>query len=157
MTRGQIAIIYKEYGAQEISLMTSIEFNGDMYMPTKQWSGYGQQVINALKRVNDVATYQYEVAKFNKEKHHYNDCETLTHHHPNNEALDMLDFTHNYFGKWFSDYVYIKNITDEEVKIKFEIDDEVGNRLDVDTQILKPNAIAVLHFGSLHKLVEPKE
>ena len=46
--------------------MTSIEFNGDMYMPTRKWAGHGRTVINALKRVYDVATYQFEVAKFNK-------------------------------------------------------------------------------------------
>ena len=157
MTRGQIAIIYKGYNADKISLMTSIEFNGDMYMPTKQWSGHGQQVINALKRVKDVAEYQYEVAKFNKENHHYNDCDRLTYKYKDDTAIDMLDFTENYFDKWFSDYVYIKNITDEEVEIKVEVNDETGRRLGIDTYDLKPNAIAVLCFGSLYKLVEPKE
>ena len=101
MTRGQIAII------QEDGIMTSTEFNGDMYMPNRQWAGHGRKVINALKRVNDVADYQFEVAKFNKENHHYNDRE-LTYWVQGHERLD---FTQDYFEHWFSDYVYIKNLT----------------------------------------------
>ena len=107
MTRGQIAIITKS------KVMTSIEFNGDMYMPSGKWGGHGRKVINALKRVYDVATYMYEVAKFNKDNHHYNDIDRLTY----KMGLETLDFTKGYFDNWFSDYVYIKNNTQEIVKI----------------------------------------
>lgn len=152
MTRGQIAIIYKGYGEKSIDLMTSVEFNGDMYMPTKKWAGHGRTVINALKRVSDVATYQYEVAKFNKEHHHYND-RTLTRCYDN---IDMLNFAKDYFENWFSDYVYIKNVTNENVTINTKVCDNDGRKKGEKEVVLKPNDIAVLCFGSLVKLVEQK-
>lgn len=152
MTRGQIAIIYKGYNAKDISLMTSIEFNGDMYMPTKQWAGHGRQVINLLKKVNDVANYQYAVAKFNNDNHHYNDCERLTH----KGNKEMLDFTKDYFGNWFSDYVYLKNITNENVEITTAIYNDDGVRMGIDTTEIQPNEIVVLCFGSIEKIVKPK-
>ena len=147
MTRGQITIITKK------EVLTSIEFNGDMYMPTKKWSGHGRTVINALKRVNDVATYHYEVAKFNKDNHHYCDIDRLTYP----MKLETLDFTKDYFENWFSDYIYLKNLTKEVVKITTDITDKNGNDIGKKEIELKPNAIAVLCFGSLYKLVEPKE
>lgn len=144
MTRGQITIITKS------KVLTSIEFNGDMYMPTNQWAGHGETVIEALKRVNDVATYQYEVAKFNMDNHHYNDEDRLTY------AMDLgtLDFTKDYFKDWFSDYVYIKNITDDVVTMVTSKTDKQGRDIGRKVVKLKPNAIAVLCFGTLEKLVE---
>ena len=53
MTRGQIAIICNGFNEKEPTIMTSIEFNGDMYMPTKKWAGHGRTVINLLKKVNE--------------------------------------------------------------------------------------------------------
>jgi hypothetical protein len=139
MTRGQITIITKD------GIMTSIEFNGDMYMPTKKWAGHGRKVINALKRVNDIASYQYEVAKFNKENHHYNDT-TLTY---KVSGHNTLDFTKDYFDNWFSDYVYIKNLVAEVIKLKTKLYDKDGNDIGEKDVELAPNQIAVLYFGEL--------
>ena len=146
MTRGQLAIIEKG------GVMTSIEFNGDMYMPSRKWHGYGQKAINALKRANDRATYQYEVAKFNKDNHHYNDCDRLTY----KLGLSALNFTKDYFDVWFSDYIYIKNITTEDVKINTEIRDKSGKVIGNKEHTLKPKAIAVLCYGEMEKIVESK-
>ena len=143
MTRGQIAIITKD------GIMTSTEFNGDMYMPTKQWRGRGQLVVNALKRTNDIADYQYEVAKFNKENHHYNDT-TLVHKY---NGYEMLDFTKDYFENWFSDYVYLKNLTKETAKLKTTITDDIGRDIGKKEVQLEPNQIAVINFGELVKVV----
>ena len=150
MTRGQITIIY---GKNTPRIMTSVEFNGDMYMPTPKWGGHGRTVINALKRVHDVAEYQYEVAKFNKEHHHYNDLDRQTY------AMDIetLDFTKDYFENWFSDYIYLKNITENPITIKTNVTDANGRDIGIEEVKLKPNAIAVLCFGSLEKLIEANE
>ncbi|MCR4661714.1 MAG: hypothetical protein K5765_06945 [Clostridia bacterium] len=131
MTRGQIAIITNE------GVMTSTEFNGDMYMPTRNWAGHGRKVINALKRVCDIADYHFEVAKFNKENHHYVDTK-LVYMHNGYDMLDMEQET--YFEKWFSDYVYIKNLKNEMVELK-----------SYDGKIIKlaPQEIAVMNFGTL--------
>lgn len=157
MTRGQISIIYKGYNAKDISVMTSIEFNGDMYMPTKKWHGHGQQVINLLKKVNDVANYQYAVAKFNNDNHHYCDYERLTYNVKGQEAIDMLDFTKDYFDNWFSDYVYLKNITKEPVEIKTEICNKDGECIRTTITAIQPNEIVVLCFGSIAKIVKPTQ
>ena len=148
MTRGQIAIIKKEYGKNII--LTSIEFNGDMYMPTKKLAGHGQQVINALRKVDDTAAYQLAVARFNYNYHNYNDCNSLTH----TQNIEALDFTKDYFDYWFSDYVYIKNITTETVRLVTCTTDEDGRDIGTKDVNLAPSQIAVLCFGRLVKVTQ---
>lgn len=144
MTRGQIAIIHNWYGKDEISVMTSTEFNGDMYL-----DGHGEEVIELLKKVHDVADYQYVVAKFNCDNHHYNDLETLTLNYDKDKAQRMLDFTKDYFDNWFSDYVYLKNITKKDVEIVSEVRDDNGDTIDTTKTIIKPNDIVTLCFGRI--------
>lgn len=146
MTRGQIAIIKKGWNENSFDIMTSIEFNGDMYMPTKKWKGHGRQVINLLKKVYDVASYQLAVAKFNNDNHHYNDCDHLTYNIKGEDAAKMLNFKVDYFENWCSDYVYIKNLCKEEMMLT----DESGKPF-----TLKNGEIAVVNFGSLKKIVSP--
>lgn len=130
MTRGQIAII------TDNKIYTSNEFNGDMYMS----NGLGRTVTNGLKRVKDIADYQYFVAKFNKEHHHYNDLEHIMYE----QSQEALDFNSDYFDKWFSDYIYIKNIGTTPKTIN------ASN----GTYNLAPNQIARLCFGRLEKISE---
>lgn len=130
MTRGQIAIITKN------EIMTSNEFNGGMYP-----SHYGKIVVNGLRKVKDVADYQYFVAKFNKEHHHYNDLEQVCFKIP--FEADYLDFSKGYFDKWFSDYIYIKNLSGEDV----EIITKSG-----ENKVIPDNAIARLYFGELEHI-----
>lgn len=139
MTRGQITVITKYYNSKEPIILTSLEFNGDMYM---DGPGYGKQVVSLLKKVNDLANYQYIVAKFNNEHHHYQQ-ERLTYKMNN---LDALDFTKDYFDNWFSDYIYLKNITDETISIKTS----------KGKYELNPGDIAVLCFGELEKMKKAK-
>lgn len=131
MTRGQIAII-----TGDDMVRTSTEFNGDMYV-----EGHGLEVIKRLRRVNDLETYEKEVKEFNKENFEYSDT-PLTFQHNGNNMLDMSEET--YFDKWFSDYVYIKNLTDTTHTIK---DYKGGNFT------IAPNQIAVICFGELEMLV----
>ena len=152
MTRGQIAII-----TGENELHTSIEFNGDMYMPTKKWAGHGRQVINLLKKVKDVADYQYIVAKFNCENHHYCDCERLTYKCEGEKAKSMLNFFKDYFTNWFSDYVYLKNISGKEVTIIQNNYNEEGTNDKAEEVTIPNNAIVVLCFGKVKKIIEEKE
>lgn len=147
MTRGQIAIIKNPYNrSEEIEVMTSIEFNGDMYMK----NGHGHEVVRLLRKVHDVANYQLAVAKFNDKNHHYNDCDRLTYETTGEKAKEMLDFTKDYFKNWFSDYVYIKNLTNQFITLKAE--DKNEKAIEVE---LEPNAIAVLCFGGLRKIYPP--
>lgn len=145
MTRGQIAIITMDANKQ-IKVYTSIEFNGDMYMPTKKWAGHGRTVTNLLRKVNDMASYNYVVAKFNNEHHHYNDITNLIHHLGNER---VLNFAKDYFENWFSDYVYIKNTTDSTVTLI--VNDVKDNKVLVE---LAPNKIARICFGRLENITE---
>lgn len=140
MTRGQIAII------TDGGIMTSIEFNGDMYLD----GGHGEDAINSLKNSTDIATYQYEVAKFNMEHHHYNDCDRLTYE----LGEQALDFTKDYFDIWFSDYIYIKNLKKEIAELITETRDENDKITGTKKVKLAPNEIAVLCFGKLKKRIK---
>ena len=132
MTRGQIAIILPNN-----EVMTSIEFNGDMYL-----TGHGYDVIEILRGVENRADYQLAVAKFNKENHNYCDCDTLTYLFDGESAKAMLDFNKDYFDRWFSDYVYIKNLSKEPVKLN------TRDTKDNDKpMVIEPNDILVLCFG----------
>lgn len=51
-----------------------------------------------------------------------------------------FDMSNDYFDKWFSDYVYIKNLTKKD--ITFTLD--YGKTIDI-----KPKEIMVFNFGSL--------
>lgn len=99
MTRFQIAIITSE------GVKTSTEFNGDGY-----WEGYGQDVYEALKNITTEEEWRAYVTKFNSETFQYE--EELHYDVPDT----FFDMTTDYYGKWFSDYVYIKNISDESVE-----------------------------------------
>lgn len=145
MTRGRIAIIDKNFKG-EVKVYSSIEFNGDMYMPTKKWAGKGRIVTNLLKKVNDMASYRYAVAKFNNEHHHYNDRDYLIFV---NGGEEVLDFTNHYFDNWFSDYIYIKNIMQENVIIT--IKDKNDNTKNV---LLGSGEIARICFGTLQRITK---
>lgn len=121
MTRFQIAIISDE------GIKTSTEFNGDGY-----WDGYGKQVYEALQDVKSVQEWKDYVTKFNSETFEY--FERLHYNVPD----DYLDMVTDYYDKWFSDYVYIKNITDESVELV----------TDNGRTSLGPGEVGVFNFGT---------
>lgn len=143
MTRGQIVLF------TEGKVLSSIEFNGDMYPPANDgWVGYGQDVIDGLKMVGSVQEYEDFVRKFNADHHDYKDVKQFVYdalaiynkdYNKNVTEECLLDMQDGYFDKWFSDYLYFKNIRDEEVTV---YDDE-GKAV-----IVKPQGILVLNFGS---------
>lgn len=137
MTRGQIAIIIDGE-----NLITSTEFNGDMY-PGE--NGHGDEVFAFLNGVEDAETYLDYVESFNDKYFRYED-EPLNYEKKNDE----LDFSKDYFDNWFSDYVYIKNLHKKPVSII----DEGGNKL-----VILPKQTKVFHFGqevNLSKEAEAK-
>lgn len=154
MTRGKIVLITND------KLLTSVEFNGDMYVE----HGHGEQLLEDLPNINTEEEYRDYVVAFDSENFCYateskrdgvnyfdneyfiNGVADLT----NDEEMsvsDYLDFTSQYFEKWFSDYVYIKNISDheEEIICTYKVNYEENN---VKAKIM-PNGIAVLCFGEI--------
>ena len=123
MTRFQIAVI------KDGVIYTSTEFNGDGY-----WSGHGEVVYAALQNITTVEEWKEYVTKFNSETFQYDE---ELHYKIDDEYEDYLDMSKEYFKNWFSDYIYIKNIGEDEV----EFITENGKT------ILVPNDVAVFNFG----------
>ena len=124
MTRFQIAVI------KDGVIYTSIEFNGDGY-----WEWHGKNVYAALQNITTVEEWKEYVTKFNSETFKYDE---ELHYEIDDEYDDYLDMSKEYFEKWFSDYIYIKNIDEDEV----EFITENGKT------ILEPNDVAVFNFGT---------
>lgn len=127
MTRGKIAII-----VDLNKIISSIEFNGDMY---PEECGHGLDVIKALKKVKTKEAFYKMVNDFNDENFQYEE-EQLTYE-PDDSYFDMST---DYFDKRFSDYVYVKNLTDHDINFKLSY----GKSIDV-----KPKEVMVFNFGSL--------
>lgn len=104
MTRGQIAII-----TPEGKILSSTEFNGDMYCRD---NGHGKDVYDALEGIETEAEYRAFVEQFNRERFNYK--EQLFYEYDDS----FYDMSTDYFDKWFSDYVYIKNLSEKEIKFK---------------------------------------
>ena len=122
MTRGQIVAITNE------GVKTSTEFNGSMYL-----SWYGQSIINELKKDMTYDDYVKLVEDFSRQNFEYD--EQLIYS-VDKEHLDMNK--ENYFRAWFSDYLYIKNLSDEDQII---IDKEFNEIT------IHPQGYVVLYFG----------
>lgn len=123
MTRGQIVCITNE------GVKTSIEFNGDMYIP---W--HGKNIINELKKDMTYDDYVKLVEDFNRQNFEYDE---QLFYDVDKEYLDMNK--DDYFSAWFSDYLYIKNISDEDQTV---IDEEFNEI------IIHPQGYVVLYFGN---------
>lgn len=123
MTRFQIAVI------KDGVIYTSTEFNGDGY-----WTGHGEVVYAALQNITTVEEWKEYVTKFNSETFQYDE---ELHYEVDDEYDDYLDMSKDYFKNWFSDYIYIKNIGEDEV----EFITENGKT------ILEQNDVAVFNFG----------
>ena len=127
MTRGQIAVILP--GGK---LITSVEFNGDMYYS----GGHGEEVFSELESMETEKEYREFVKDFNDRNFRYTDCELF---YDCDESF--FDMSTNYFGKWFSDYVYVKNLSEKEVVF-----------IDADKQkiVLEPDAVMAFYFGNFY-------
>lgn len=131
MTRGKFVVITDD------KVLSTFEFNGDMYYTDY---GHGPEVIERLGRVNNTDDLNKEVREFNENNHKYemDDGDTFF------ECQNPIDFSDDYFGYWFSDYLYIKSLASTEKVIK----DRDGNE-----HTVLPNQIVVFDFGHLYGIV----
>ena len=128
MTRGKIVVVLNGK-----VMLISTEFNGDMY-----YEGHGEEVIEGLRKVNSVEEYEEFVKEFNRKNFEYE--EDLIYKVEGDKFEDYLDMSVGYFDKWFSDYVYIKNLSDETIKF-----------IDMEglTCTLESGKIGVFNFGEI--------
>lgn len=127
MTRGKLVVITNH------GVYSSIEFNGDMYP-----EGCGEDAIRELIRVDNTGKFLDAVIRFNREHHNYEIEEEELIFNCGNNIVSLFDMSVDYFDKWFSDYLYVKNMTDKPVPWK----DRNGT-----AHIMEPGSITVIYFG----------
>lgn len=139
MTRFQIVAIFND------KILTAGEFNGDGYFE----GGYGEEVCAAFPNIKTEEDYRNLVKQINES---FKYKEQLIYNVGNSEVCDVFDFCKQnrlnlYYDYWFSDYLYIINLSDEDKKI---IDEDEKNI------IVKPGGWVTINFGTLYKQDDPK-
>lgn len=133
MTRGTGYLLMKD------RYLASTEFNGDMY-PT----GLGDEFMRGMQKCNDAGQFISFIEKFNKAYHQYND--QLIYEGDNSSLYEqetnllVINFNRDYCKRFFSDWVFFKNLTGKPVQ--FTTCDESDNKI-----ILGINKSARFKFG----------
>lgn len=131
MTRGTAILIDNEYVA------IGPEFNGDMYP-----HGYGDNFLRELSKVENNTDFIIMNNRFNKYNFGYSEIMESYQGKFNNEELK----NNNYYDmniitqKITSDWIFIKNITDKQQKIK-DLNGKIVN--------IRKNETIRFHFGKL--------
>ncbi|MCB6589765.1 hypothetical protein LI294_21000 [bacterium 210702-DFI.5.13] len=127
MTRGNFLLI------TNTANWMSIQFNGDMYP-----SCNGKIVYHMLESVETYDDLTAAILKFDKERfgYSYEYGEDMTP----KSISDNIDFSKDYYAVYNSDYLYIKNASDEDCTIIAKNEME---------QTIKPGEIQVWNFGCL--------
>ena len=131
MTRGKIVAVLPDG-----RLVTSTEFNGDMYYSD---GGYGQEIVEVLENIETEEEYREFVEDFNGRNFRYTDRDLF--YDCVYEGCDFYDMSEEYFFKWFSDYVYVKNLSDKTV---------IFTDADKQKIALEPDALAAFKFGKFY-------
>ena len=122
MTRGRLAIFLPSK-----TVLMSTEFNGDMY-----YSGNGKSTAALLTEVQNAEDFRILVQKVNEQ---YGYEEELVYALPPvcfNTYRNMLN---DYYDKWFSDYVFIKNLSSEPLYFALKNDKRQLLLLDNDDTV----------------------
>lgn len=132
MTRGQLVIV--EPGR----IITSTDYNGDMGTDMDT----GKKALKELKKVKNLEAFKKLTQSFNDDYGYKDEHDT---YFPcwNWSMMDLFDMTSDYFDKWFSDYLYIKNLSGETIYIKAKTDSDIGFEL----VSLEDGKIGVLNYG----------
>lgn len=122
MKNGTFAII-----SPEGQLILSDEMYGGMH-----FQDIGDVAYKRLNSINHVQEFNDMVCKFSYDHYDNSDVDTYKC------EKELLDMSNNYFYNWRTEYVYIKNLSDENLTMK-----------DKNKQSLLINAgtTAVFHYG----------
>lgn len=128
MTRGKIVGFFGD------KAVVSCEFNGDMY-----YDYFGKEVIEGLRKSRTESRLRDFIESFDAENFGYKKeyGEELVFEHENTAKLWRLD--KDYFDKWFSDYLYIKNFSDTPLEITTKESGKI---------VLKKGDIVSVNFGA---------
>ena len=128
MTRGKFVLF------EEDKVYATNEFNGDMY-----YSGHGELAALGMKGVRTKEALLEYAKDFNKKEFGYPEEEICLYLLADEETYDKyLDMTQSYFEKYFSDYIYIINVSGRDLEFKTKS----------GTRILRDDTSGVLNFGT---------
>lgn len=124
MTRFKIVGIFND------CILSSDEYNGDGY-----FSGHGNEICS---RFQEGEGYGSIISTYG-----------LTEYKMEESDLDFYTLANKgkYFEVWFSDYLYIKNFSDQD----FTVYDENGTQIDIH-----PGGWITLNFGELYDVKHPE-
>ena len=136
MTRETAYLILKEL------VLESTEFNGDMYP-----EGHGDDFIAELKKCKDRQDFERFINDFNEENFQYPEqliyeVKPETFFNKIKEKEMVIDFNDKYFDRFFSDWVFFKNLSDTPVKFITRDDEKIQI-------ILNPNETFRFNFRRL--------
>lgn len=131
MTRGTIMLIMNHV------VYYTDEFNGDMYLSE---DGAGSRAFSSLCRCGDRESFDSQTHEFNDEYFGYEGFEI--HSSPLEDFFEKdrvtIDFSRDYFGRFFSDYIFLKNKSVNTINLKLR---------DKSTWAVVPGATTAVHFG----------
>lgn len=124
-------------------IIFSDEFNGDMYgsprdSEMQQKNGYYSEIVSRLKKVKSEKEFRKEMRTFNKDYHNHYPFGFYTHDRGD------IDLSDDYYGNFFSDYLFFRNLSGRPVKIMG------GNKRSIE---LKHGSIATFYFGELIEII----
>ena len=144
MTRFQIVAIFND------EMFTAGEFNGDGYFE----GGFGEDVCRAFATMRTKNQYREFAYKMNNE--HFEYPEDVVYKLDSEDIDDkgiyrifnfrQMKKENSYYKIWFSDYLYIINLSDEDQ----EIISEKGTKI-----TLHPYGWVTINFGELYKQDDP--
>jgi len=149
MTRGTFYLFLND------KVIESCEFNGDMYgspkdSQTLQRVGNYRLAVSKLKEVKDRMSFEEKIREFDRvAEFNYQDEEGnyfRFYEHPLKRFLmnrsNEVDMTRkHYFELFFSDYIYIKNLSGKDLRVR-----EYNNK---NIAVIPNGKIATFYFGEL--------
>lgn len=135
MTRFQIVGIFED------KILTAGEFNGDGYFE----GGHGEELCAQFPNIKTEEDYRKMVKDMNSQYFEY-DADLIYQVELNDLNFYKLKQENRYFIAWFSDYLYIINLSDKDR----EIIDE--NHINIT---LKPGGWVTIYFGTIYDQDDP--
>lgn len=136
MTRGSLYIIVPVKSSSQLKMLRTVEFNGDQYP-----DGYGDETLEGLREVKNQAGLKKLALKIN-EHYKYPEKEVNKLYPVSMDGKTLINFNNNYFERFFSDWVFFKNLTEKEINFITS-----GENSEIVT--IKPNETIRFNFGKV--------
>lgn len=141
-----MATRWKAVLVSEWRILVSTEFNGDMY---PDW--LGDEMLWLLRNdVFDKKTFESEIKRFNSEYHKYEERLVWSPYKDTpQKRAELFTLDEGYIDKWFSDYLFVKNMTDEPLILKTWRNENLKPSDDVSILVLEKWQVARFHYWSI--------